>query len=64
MKKWSSIITDCEWRHEFYRSALELELQESDGREFVEKKHEQFLPKVDRDGAKPKTKRGQSRKSA
>ncbi len=64
VKKWSSVIQECEWRHEFYRSALDLELKESDGRAYVEKTHERFLPKVDQDGAKRKTRRGQSGKSA
>ena len=43
--KWSSVIQDCEWRHEFYRKELDLEVQEADAREYVEKKYAQYLPK-------------------
>lgn len=45
VKKWASVITEAEWRHEFYRHALDLEMQDADGREYVEAKHAQYLPK-------------------
>ena len=51
--KWSRVLQDCQWRHEFYRKQLDLELQEGDGRAFVEQKHAHLLPEVDR-GAKVK----------
>jgi hypothetical protein len=63
VKKWSGIIQECEWRHEFYRRELELELQDADGREYVEKKHAQFLPPTDAAPAKGGRKRAASKKS-
>jgi hypothetical protein len=45
--KWSSIIQDCEWRHEFYRKELDLEVQEEDARQYVEKKYAEYLPPAD-----------------
>ena len=52
------MLQDCQWRHEFYRKQLDLELQDGDGRAFVEKKHAHLLPAVDR-GAKVKKKPSQ-----
>ncbi len=67
--KWSKVLQDCQWRHEFYRKQLELELQEGDGRTFVEQKHAHLLPHVDRGAkvkkpAKEKKPRAQSGKAA
>lgn len=45
--KWSSVIQDCEWRHEFYRKELDLEVQEEDARHHVNKKYAEYLPKDD-----------------
>ncbi len=69
VKKWSDILQDCQWRHEFYRKKLELELEDGDGRAFVERKHAQFLPKAEQGEKKkksksPKTARPQPRKVA
>ncbi len=49
--KWSSVIQDCEWRHEFYRQELDLEVQEADAREYVEKKYAEYIPQSDGTGA-------------
>ena len=54
VKKWPALLSDAEWQHDFYRKALDLEMQEADGREYVEKKHAQYLPKRDAQPAKSK----------
>jgi len=64
VRLWATILQESEWRHEFYRSALELELQGNDGREFVEAKHQRFLPAVNREVAKSKERRPARKKAS
>lgn len=46
VKKWATIIQDCKWRHEFYRSELDLEVQTDDAAMYLERKYAQYMPRV------------------
>jgi hypothetical protein len=45
VKRWATIISDCRWRYDFYREALELEVQDDEAKAYLEKKYAEYLPK-------------------
>jgi hypothetical protein len=46
VKKWATIISECKWRHEFYRDTLDLEVQAGDAAAYLQKKHAQYIPSL------------------
>jgi hypothetical protein len=53
VKKWSSIMTEANWRYNFYHRELNMEIGESDGLEYLRAKHEKYLPKAETNGHPP-----------
>ena len=44
VKPWASIIADCKWRYQFYRTALEYDATHDDSAKLLNAKHKALLP--------------------
>ena len=44
VKKWSTIIAEATWRHQFFREKLELQVTTADGLQYLRKRHRDRLP--------------------
>lgn len=50
VKKWSTIIAEAKWRHNFFKQKLELEVTTADGIRYLREKHKGRIPAEARDG--------------